>query len=99
MDISINFLIELTRRNVFKVASVYLLITWLALQMITVISPSLNLPAMFSNLATVILFLGFPVTCVIAWALELTPDGINLLKMLKTNTLFVMKHDQSSMLL
>jgi len=73
-----NFFTELKRRNVFKLASVYMLTTWLVLQIISVISPYLNLPQMFGTIVTVILFIGFPVACVIAWAFELTPQGIKL---------------------
>lgn len=75
-----NFFTELKRRNVFKVASVYLLTTWLILQIISVISPSLNLPLLFGTIVTVILFIGFPIACVIAWAFELTPEGIKFTK-------------------
>lgn len=75
-----TFFTELKRRNVFKVASVYLLTTWLVLQIISVVSPSLNLPTMFSTIVTVILFIGFPISCVIAWAFELTPEGMKFTK-------------------
>jgi hypothetical protein len=75
-----NIVTELKRRNVFKVASVYLLTTWLVLQIIAVISPMLNLPNMFGTISTVILFLCFPIACIIAWAFELTPEGIKFTK-------------------
>ncbi len=75
-----SFITELKRRNVFKVASVYLLTTWLILQIIAVISPTLNLPLMFGTITTVILFLGFPIACIIAWAFELTPEGMKFTK-------------------
>lgn len=75
-----SFITELKRRNVFKVASVYLFTTWLILQVIAVISPALNLPLMFGTITTVILFLGFPIACIIAWAFELTPEGMKFTK-------------------
>lgn len=80
-----SFFTELKRRNVFKVASVYLLTTWLILQIIAVISPTLNLPLMFGTIVTVVLFLGFPVACIIAWAFELTPTGMKFTKDVNTN--------------
>jgi TolB-like protein len=80
-----SFITELKRRNVFKVASVYLLTTWLILQIIAVISPTLNLPLMFGTVVTVVLFLGFPVACIIAWAFELTPTGMKFTKDVDTN--------------
>ncbi|AAZ25989.1 MULTISPECIES: adenylate cyclase [Colwellia] len=75
-----KFFTELKRRNIFKVASVYLLTTWLVLQIIAVISPSLNLPIMFGTIVTVVLIIGFPISCVIAWAFELTPEGMKFTK-------------------
>ena len=69
---------ELKRRNVFKVASVYLVTTWILLQVVAVIGPALQLPAMFATIITVILGLGFPVVCIFAWAFELTPEGVKL---------------------
>jgi len=71
-----TFFQELKRRNVFKVASVYLVTSWLVLQIVAVITPSLNLPIMFSTITTVILGLGFPIACIFAWAFELTPEGM-----------------------
>jgi pentatricopeptide repeat protein len=69
---------ELKRRNVVKVASVYLVTCWLILQIISVIAPALQLPAMFSTIVTVGLVIGFPVICIFAWAFELTPEGLKL---------------------
>ena len=71
---------ELKRRNVFKVASVYLVTSWILLQIIAVIAPALQLPPMFATMATVILGLGFPLICIFAWAFELTPEGMKFTK-------------------
>lgn len=67
---------EMRRRNVFKVASVYLITCWLILQIVSVIAPALHLPTLFSTILTVVLVIGFPVACIFAWAFELTPDGL-----------------------
>ncbi|WP_068546555.1 hypothetical protein [Thalassotalea crassostreae] len=67
---------ELRRRNVFKVASVYLITAWIIIQIVSVISPYLHLPTVFGTAITVILMIGFPVVCIFAWAFELTPEGI-----------------------
>ncbi|GAA0853604.1 hypothetical protein [Aliiglaciecola litoralis] len=69
---------ELKRRNVFKVASVYLITAWLVLQIISVLVPYLKLPELFGSIVTVVLIIGFPFACIIAWAFELTPDGVKL---------------------
>ena len=71
-----TFFSELKRRNVFKVASVYVVTCWLILQIISVITPALHLPTVFSTMVTVILVIGFPVACIFAWAFELTPEGL-----------------------
>ncbi|GGF72121.1 hypothetical protein [Alteromonas lipolytica] len=71
-----TFFTELKRRNVFKVASVYLVTCWIILQVIAVVAPSLHLPILFSTITTVILAIAFPFVCIFAWAFELTPDGL-----------------------
>jgi TolB-like protein len=71
---------ELKRRNVFKVASVYLIASWLVLQIITVLTPYLKLPALFGTIVTVVLIVAFPFACIFAWVFELTPEGVKLSK-------------------
>ena len=71
-----TFFTELKRRNVFKVASVYLVTCWIILQVVSVIAPALHLPVIFSTITTVILAIAFPFVCIFAWAFELTPDGL-----------------------
>lgn len=71
-----TFFTELKRRNVFKVASVYLVTCWIILQIVAVISPALHLPTLFSTITTVILAIAFPFVCIFAWAFELTPEGL-----------------------
>ncbi len=56
-----SFITELKRRNVVKVASVYLVTAWLILQVIAVVSPYLNLPKVFGTYVTVALIIGFPI--------------------------------------
>lgn len=71
-----SFIMELKRRNVVKVASVYLVTAWLILQVIAVVSPYLSLPTVFGTYVTVVLIIGLPIVCIFAWAFELTPEGI-----------------------
>ena len=71
-----SFITELKRRNVVKVASVYLVTAWLILQVVAVVSPYLNLPKVFGTYVTVAMIIGFPIVCIFAWAFELTPEGI-----------------------
>ncbi len=67
---------ELQRRKVIRVAGVYLVVAWLLLQIADTIAPTLGLPEWFEGLVLALLGLGFPVALILAWALELTPDGV-----------------------
>jgi adenylate cyclase len=71
-----RFLTELRQRNVFKVAVVYLAAGWLLLQVAHIMFPTFGLPPWSTTLVASLLMLGFPVALVMAWALELTPQGI-----------------------
>jgi TolB-like protein/Tfp pilus assembly protein PilF len=66
---------QLQRRKVIRAAAVYLLVAWLLLQVAATIAPIMNLPHWFEKLVLALLILGFPVALILAWSLELTPDG------------------------
>jgi TolB-like protein/tetratricopeptide (TPR) repeat protein len=67
---------ELRRRNVFKVAVVYMVVSWLLLQISDTLVPALRLPDWFNSGVAFLLIIGFPVVLIFAWAFELTPDGL-----------------------
>ena len=67
---------ELQRRKVIRVAGVYLVIAWLLLQVSATITPILGLPDWFDRLVLALLGIGFPVALILAWAFELTPEGL-----------------------
>jgi TolB-like protein/Tfp pilus assembly protein PilF len=71
-----SFWREVKRRNVFRVAAVYLAVAWLVAQIVSVVSTPLNLPDWFDAAMIVLLAVGFPVALILAWAFELTPDGV-----------------------
>jgi TolB-like protein/lipoprotein NlpI len=71
-----NFVAELKRRNVYKVALAYAVIAWLLMQIASQIFPFFDIPNWAVRLVVLILILGFPVALVLAWAFELTPEGI-----------------------
>ena len=73
-----TFFTELRRRNVIKVASVYLVTCWLIIQVVAVIAPALHIPTVFATMVTIVLMIGFPFACIFAWAFELTPQGLKL---------------------
>lgn len=71
-----KFLTELKRRHVVKVGIAYCVLAWLIVQIAGEAFPALLLPDWTTTLVTVLLLLGFPVALVLAWALELTPKGL-----------------------
>jgi TolB-like protein/Tfp pilus assembly protein PilF len=71
-----NFFAELRRRNVYKVAVAYAVVGWLMVQVATQVFPFLEIPNWIVRLVIVLVAVGFPIALVIAWAFELTPEGI-----------------------
>jgi serine/threonine-protein kinase len=67
---------ELKRRNVYKVAAAYAVVGWLLIQVATQVFPFLEIPNWAIRLVILVTALGFPVALIIAWAFELTPEGI-----------------------
>ena len=71
-----QFLAELRRRNVFRVAAAYLVAGWLLIQIAALLESSLGLPDWFDAVAIGFLALCFPVALLLAWAFEMTPEGM-----------------------
>ncbi len=69
---------ELRRRNVFRVAGVYAVIAWLLIQVVVAIKAPLSLPAWTDTLVIVLFAIGFPIALILAWAFEMTPEGMKL---------------------
>jgi len=67
---------ELKRRNVFRVGIAYAVAAWVLLQVFDVIGEILVLPAWSGKLILAMLVIGFFIAVVVAWAFELTPEGI-----------------------
>src|SRR6516164_5160774 len=71
-----SFFSELKRRNVYKVAVAYAIVGWLLVQIATQVFPFLEIPNWVVRLVIALVAIGFPVALTIAWAFELTPEGI-----------------------
>src|SRR5262245_32406402 len=71
-----NIFTELKRRNVYKVAVAYAVVGWLLIQVATQVFPFLEIPNWAIRLVILLTAIGFPVALIIAWAFELTPEGI-----------------------
>jgi TolB-like protein/tetratricopeptide (TPR) repeat protein len=71
-----NFFAELKRRNVYKVAVAYAVVAWLLIQAGSILFPTFEAPAWIMKVFVAVLLCGFPVALILAWAFELTPQGI-----------------------
>ena len=71
-----HFISELGRRNVYKVAVAYAVVGWLLVQVTTQVFPIFEIPNWALRLIVLAIIIGFPIALVIAWAFELTPEGI-----------------------
>jgi adenylate cyclase len=71
-----NFFGELKRRNVYKVAIAYAVVAWLLMQAASQIFPFFEIPNWAVRLVVLLLIMGFPVALILAWAFELTPEGL-----------------------
>ena len=71
-----NFFAELKRRNVYKVAVAYAVVGWLLVQVTTQVFPIFEIPNWALRLIVLAIIIGFPIALVMAWAFELTPEGI-----------------------
>ena len=71
-----NFFAELKRRNVYKVAVAYAVGGWLVIQIASTILPTFHAPEWVVQTLIIVVALGFPIALVMAWAFEMTPEGI-----------------------
>ena len=78
-----NLFAELKRRNVFKVAIAYAIVGWVLMQIAAVAFPPLGLPEWSQTFVVVLVLMGLPIAILLAWAFEITPDGV---KQTKKNT-------------
>jgi serine/threonine-protein kinase len=71
-----NFFGELKRRHVYRVAIAYGVVAWLLLQVATQVFPFFEIPNWVVRLVVLVMVLGFPIALIIAWAFEMTPQGM-----------------------
>ena len=71
-----NFFSELKRRNVYKVAVAYIVSGWALSQGIAQVLPVFDVPNWVIRLIVLLIIIGFPLAVVLAWAFELTPQGL-----------------------
>ena len=71
-----NFFGELKRRNVYKIGVAYAVVGWLLIQVGTQVFPFFEVPDWGIRLIVLLIAAGFPIALILAWAFELTPEGI-----------------------
>lgn len=71
-----NFFGQLKRRHVYKIAVAYVVVAWLLIQVATQVFPFFELPNWAVQVVVLAMVIGFPIALVLAWAFELTPEGI-----------------------
>jgi hypothetical protein len=71
-----SFWKELSRRNVVKVGIAYAVAAWLIIHPVDIIFPILHLPEWTITFVTALLIIGFPFVPILAWAFEVTPEGL-----------------------
>ncbi len=72
----ISFVSELKERKVLRVAIAYIVVAWIVMQVGEVTFEALKMPHWAQSLLVIFSLLGFPIALVMAWAYEITPDGI-----------------------
>jgi TolB-like protein/predicted Zn-dependent protease len=71
-----SFFAELKRRNVIRMAVLYIVAGWVLLQIADVLFDPLGLPAWTFRMVLGLLLLGFPLALIFAWVFEMTPEGL-----------------------
>jgi TolB-like protein/Flp pilus assembly protein TadD len=71
-----NFFDELKRRNVYKVATAYAVISWLIIQAGSIVFPAFDAPPWLMKVIITLIAIGFPIAIALAWAFDITPEGI-----------------------
>ena len=71
-----NLFSELKRRNIFRIAGVYAVVGWILAQASAVSENAMNLPVWFDTMVVSLLLIGFPIALLMAWAFEMTPEGV-----------------------
>src|SRR5215475_6898704 len=71
-----GFFEELQRRKVYRIAAAYIIAAGFIIQISSAVFPAWELPSWSFRLVVVLLLIGFPITLILAWAYDVTPEGI-----------------------
>jgi hypothetical protein len=71
-----GFFEELQRRKAYRVAAAYVVAAGFLIQIASAVFPAWELPNWSLRLVIVLLLIGFPIALILAWAYDITPQGI-----------------------
>ena len=71
-----SFWREMRRRHVFRIAGIYVAVGWVLIEILANVLPMFEAPEWIGKTMTLLMVLFFPIALIIAWAFEITPDGI-----------------------
>src|SRR5205814_9585213 len=71
-----GFFEEIKRRKVYRVAAAYVVVAGGVIQLASAVFPAWDLPAWALRLVIVLLLVGFPISLILAWSFDVTPEGI-----------------------
>src|SRR6266576_1198516 len=75
-----GFFEELRRRKVYRVAAAYIIAAGFIIQIASAVFPAWDLPNWTFRLLVTLLLIGFPIALILAWAFDVTPEGIRATK-------------------
>ncbi len=75
---------ELKRRKVIKVIAMYAATAFIILEVVDIVLPRLGLPDWTVTLVIVLLAVGFPITIILSWIFDITPEGIKKTESIET---------------
>lgn len=78
MSTNTSLIDERKRRNIFRVATVYAVASWVILQLSDIMLPALGFPEDNIRYVLIALTIGFPLIITFAWLFEITPTGLRL---------------------
>jgi len=81
-----GFFEEVQRRKVYRVAAAYIIAAGFIIQIGSAVFPAWELPSWTFRLVVVLLLIGFPIALILAWAYDVTPQGIRATKKIAAET-------------
>ena len=79
-----SFFEELKRRNVIKATIAYVVVSWVIIQVLSIVLPTIEAPDWVMKTLMTLLVIGFPIWVFFSWVYEVTPEGLKKTKKQET---------------